>query len=708
MNALRTARSCVLTAATVAAPAFVAAPATAQDGLPPVLDVRTAGIEAVDPAEKDRALHAVLPRLAERLTELPVEIALATDGDPISAASTARAIDLAWSALFGEAGLTVRPGPGPFGYGVAAWTDPAGTVTPDRLRRGIDELIAPLGMGFQETDAGPALMTPFGPAPLRTFDGDTAVISLGIEEPRPRPVEMFDLPRDATPLASVHVNLRELTAPLAPLLQAQNPELRQQLFDAGIIGPDAPIADAALGVDRELLHFTLRYREAEDLFEKTGAGRSVVFTERDLRVVPRDATVLAAIPFNLHQIMTVREAVIAAEGEDPLAMVEQGLGVDLDEALFENVGPRAIYYQSDSTGGGGLLSSVLIVELRDAAAFEDTLARAAELGNTLAVGEARGYVRAIERTFGGHAMNTLTFPGLPVPLELSWTVRGDRFIAAVSPTGLAAALNQIDDQDRHVVQARAFRDAVGSRMPRDGATLVCFVDNARFAPRGYGALSLGVSAFANGLRNPGEPDTFEAGALIPPFDAFVEGIEPLGAVAAWDGEDNVFHLTTDRSVLVNAAMVAGSQGIGTLQTTALAAGAMLPALGKARESARQLKSSTQVRAIVQGAAVYAQNHNDRMPASFDVMLEQGLIAPETLESPFGPAWDGGPDYAYAGGTHDFDARRIVAIDRAMYLNEDTVAVGFADTHVEMMPVWELYELLEQPVNEGTRAELRID
>src|SRR6185436_7881786 len=46
---------------------------------------------------------------------------------------------------------------------------------------------------------------------------------------------------------------------------------------------------------------------------------------------------------------------------------------------------------------------------------------------------------------------------------------------------------------------------------------------------------------------------------------------------------------------------------------ALLIGILLPALGKARQSARQLKDSTQVRGLHQGCVTWAQNNGDDYP-----------------------------------------------------------------------------------------------
>ena len=59
---------------------------------------------------------------------------------------------------------------------------------------------------------------------------------------------------------------------------------------------------------------------------------------------------------------------------------------------------------------------------------------------------------------------------------------------------------------------------------------------------------------------------------------------------------------------------------------ALLIGILLPALGKARQSARQLKDSTQVRGIHQGMVVWAQNNNDDYPLPSRIDRQNYVIA----------------------------------------------------------------------------------
>jgi prepilin-type N-terminal cleavage/methylation domain-containing protein len=88
---------------------------------------------------------------------------------------------------------------------------------------------------------------------------------------------------------------------------------------------------------------------------------------------------------------------------------------------------------------------------------------------------------------------------------------------------------------------------------------------------------------------------------------------------------------------------------------ALLIGILLPALGKARASARQIKDSTQVRGVHQGMVMFAQNNNDNYPvpsnldkgnttmatgqfkdlprAITSVMIYNGFFGPELCVSP---------------------------------------------------------------------------
>jgi prepilin-type processing-associated H-X9-DG protein len=174
-----------------------------------------------------------------------------------------------------------------------------------------------------------------------------------------------------------------------------------------------------------------------------------------------------------------------------------------------------------------------------------------------------------------------------------------------------------------------------------------------------------------------------------------------------EGDDMVARMQLDRSLLVNLAggfgIIGGSSG--TIATTALMTGLLLPALTKARESAKEAKSAAQLRGISMAMMTYAAENDDRMPASMEDLLQAGYLTDDMLQSPVGPAPEGDDYWISIGGQNDSDAERVLGYDRAMFAHGDKVAVVFFDGHVEIMDVFEFEELLEREPNAGKDFDL---
>jgi hypothetical protein len=126
-------------------------------------------------------------------------------------------------------------------------------------------------------------------------------------------------------------------------------------------------------------------------------------------------------------------------------------------------------------------------------------------------------------------------------------------------------------------------------------------------------------------------------------------------------------------------------------------GILLPALGKARQSAQQIKSSTQVRGIVQACTIYAQNDpNGEMPPAAgweDALIGQGLFSRELLIAP-GADETLGTSYIYVPGWNDkklADAgispsqQVLVYEDMDKFPRQRGINIGFYDGTVNFMP-----------------------
>ncbi len=113
-------------------------------------------------------------------------------------------------------------------------------------------------------------------------------------------------------------------------------------------------------------------------------------------------------------------------------------------------------------------------------------------------------------------------------------------------------------------------------------------------------------------------------------------------------------------------------------------GIFLPALGKARQAAQQIKSSTQLRMIGQALAIYAQNNRDHFPeAGADWkarLISNGSVSAEMFEAP--GAAPGQESYFYNPAAKSMNATSILVYENPDLWRGRGMNVVFGDNHVE--------------------------
>lgn len=686
--------------------------ASAQDvaqDLGVMLDVRFAGLANISPHEKDAAAYRAVMMLGERLAEIPAE----TDGP----AEMQDGIELLWEFLSGTHALRVdRTAEGP-GIGLAL------TISPKAPMDGQDFLEKLAGFsaatnGTIEADGeGYLLHTPMGNATLRSQDvlGRSSVVGLmGTQEPAQTSLMSGDLPRGTTPMLTAEANLKLLGGMIAQAIAEDENDFRELYEAHRWVVDEAPVLRVAYGNTAEEQHLAARLVESKAWLTKLGVDPAITFTADDLGDIPQDATAMTVFPFDLGVVIGFVDWLAEQVGEDPFGDFEEEFGFDIRGDVLENLGPRFAYYQSLSTGGGGILSAVVVAELKDPERLAATHADLVAQFNELAARETKGYVRIRPWNAAGEVAFSVATPGLPVPIEPSWAIVNGKFVAALSPIGLQAAIEQIVPGGGSIADNKLFREAVTPRIPEGGAVQITFSDTAHFARSGYGTANLLMSALSNAVRSPSNPAR-EAGILIPGYGAFMEGIRPLASVEYFEGNDYVSTVRLDGSTLVQLAEGIGQFGGGQGMVAMVAAqtAVLLPALERSRQSARQLIGATNVRALGQAIVVYSSNNAGKLPPSYEVLFEEGLITPDLLISPLGTAWDGQGDIVMRTTidpdlANSFRADVIVVMDRAMYVNGNAVVnVGFADNHVEALAQWEVDEYLGMELNAGAREDFKL-
>lgn len=538
--------------------------------------IRSGGMDSILVDEKDQGLLKALHLLIdERLLELPGEFGAPPDF-PIEAV---------------QVGVNAFTGPMSFRLGMLKDADPmAGPpvyaqldiYAADRDRamgiaRTFGQLLAMSGGGIPTRPSdidGVTLMQPEEGVNLYfgiPEGGNTFTIALNELDLKPPNIGEMGLPRNVQPAVAFKLDFNEL-APLAEMfMQQMGPQgdmMRGQLEAMGLMGDDAMSITAACGHTADRCLFTARIVNGAALNERMGMTVGPL-TASHLQMIPADATYATISRSKLSgigQAMEMMMAQMAEMGafpadEDPFAMIQQQIGIHPIDDFFAHLGDTIGYYTSDTTGNGGILSSVLFVELSNPAGFQQTLARLEGMINQMAGQETDGHVQIRTRKIGNQSVTSLMFPGLPIPLELSYGIHGDYLYAALAAENVVAAINQTNGSSSNITENPRFREMGGDRAL--GAQSVSFTDTPRLAGSGHGLTTLLCKAMENVVRSPNN-ERRDVGTIMPSSADLVAGAKATVTITKVDGADYVMMSQGDRSILVNI-----SAGIGWLGGSSL-------------------------------------------------------------------------------------------------------------------------------------------
>ncbi|MCA3005176.1 MAG: hypothetical protein LW650_00740 [Planctomycetaceae bacterium] len=375
------------------------------------------------------------------------------------------------------------------------------------------------------------------------------------------------------------------------------PSLQEQ----GVIGPEAITYSLSLAHTDDSTVFTML---------ESGKGRFVrpeqrqVLPESAYRLIPADAQFGTITTADLSGFVQSIKSLIAAEPDAKRAFAEitKQVGVDPVADILGNLGGVSGYYASDATGGGGLGSVVAFVGITDRAKLASANEKLATWATAMLSGEdtARGYAAIRSWTDGSiNGMDqqvfwSLRFPGVPVPIEPTWTMTDTHLIIGLTPQAAMAAVAQaVGKGDAGIFSNTAVTGALPSG-PRQYETFA-FNDTRTTFKAGYPLVSLAGSGLANLVRSrAGDSGTVrEPGIIVPPYNVLARNLKPEVSMTFWRGDDRVSQSISDKSLVVNVGST-----LGRLQTFAPAVallGGVVPAFVQAREAAERVQREQQLR-----------------------------------------------------------------------------------------------------------------
>lgn len=535
----------------------------------PVFVVETDGLEALAPSPADAALVRAVAMIPDRVAELGREIPDFDPGDAPMVSDAVRAVGSPMSLA-----VVFDPARADGGVPYAAAFD----VQMDRdtaagLARGIIDAIAadiPVPLEPSTRHAGAfEVLSPAGPVhfgPATASDG-TPVLRLG-----------FGSVPDADELIPERfqggaLRFHASMAGLQPLIRMG---LGQADLPPGIMMQiDADLTAAGFLGDRTLaLSGSVRHADERVVTDVVATNAGKLWDVVGLSREPIDAKLLEAVPADVYSVSCGRftfdflAAALdkAASYGAPTPMLEQQaqqlFGLDFRQDILAALGGNAAVYTAESTGGGGMLASVALLEIRDRERLAQTHTRLLTMadGATMLIPVAGRYISLKPWEHDGTQLFSLRFPGVPVPFEPTWAIAGDWLVVGASPQATLAAIAQATgDGDAGLVSNAAFRASVPAR---DDLAALSFTDHRRAFRGGFGAVSMVGSALGNAARSPwGAPR--EPGLVVPPYTELAEAAQPAVMMARWEGDDLVVRSYGSSSLLAGTAVKLGAWGGGS-------------------------------------------------------------------------------------------------------------------------------------------------
>ncbi|MDF1837675.1 MAG: hypothetical protein P1V35_07400 [Planctomycetota bacterium] len=522
---------------------------------------------------KDQAMRGALDLLGERLLELPGEIPDLRDMpahlipmvyDMVGSAKTIRIMD-------------AREASSMIPVSALVMVDPGDQEKATLWMTTMEGLLRQAGAPVGARDAEGWLPFEGAPFPVRMGVNDGALV-LAASEPTVGPLSLDSatLPNGIAPSFAARIDLGTALEMVMPMLEMAEPEIGGIVADVtGALRLDDFSMEMACGSDASKSYTSVVLPGFGTAMREMGALPAEGLTSADLKLIPADATMANIQSFDMNAmfdvVLDIAEPFLAEEGiEDPIAMVEGMTGVNIKRDLLDHLGTHMGSYFSDSTGGGGLMSMVMFMEVKDAEKLNAGIQRISGLINGVLAQEAEGYVqmRSIDR--GGKTCHTLTFPGLPVPFEPTMVMGENNLFIALTPQAALVAAQMETGTGAGLMDNTQFATNFDGNY--ENLYGVSFFRDDAFMREGYGLTSLICSGLSNGVRSKMNSQR-DAGLIMPTFPELMKNVRPtVGVTRVNEAGDFVTTMEGDPSFLVNM-----TRGVGYMVSNPTAWIGFIPA-----------------------------------------------------------------------------------------------------------------------------------
>ncbi|NLX07152.1 MAG: DUF1559 domain-containing protein [Phycisphaerae bacterium] len=477
------------------------------------------------------------------------------------------------------------------------------------------------------------------------------------------------------------------------------PKARQMLGTLGLVRTGT--MNILSGFDGQRLVTSLLLETPEPRTGLLAAFRQIDPARLD--VVPPDATSASIDDLDLGKLYdTIMKTVMAADEQAlhqlmaQIAGAQEQLGFRIRQGLVESISGPFVYFdvppmQMVEAPAGG---AVVIAGLKDTEVFQQAIQKL----TGLIMQQAQGYAQATTQPAGERVMNVIVIPQLAL-LQLSptWTIVDNQLVVATNPSLCTLAIRRLTAENPESVRTTEAYKQVMVDLP-EGLIALRFINTQRQWSQALTMLQQFWPMMAMGAQQQAQ---ITLPMMLPPAQDILKHMAPSLDYSWLDAQG-----LRSRTI---GAFGGGSSPLSLVAVAGVGTAVALPALSRARETARRSVSMSNLRQIGIAMMMYANDFEDQLPPDLEALVANRYVTKEVFSSPLKPEAFDGPSYVYTGPrklsevpdvTHE-----ILAHENPAYLSEGT-NVLFADSHVEWMKPDEFrqrlqatYERLGKPMPE---------
>jgi len=436
--------------------------------------------------------------------------------------------------------------------------------------------------------------------------------------------------------------------------------------------------------------------------ENTNSGDSVfpgeALDREALLVIPESSTWATAfrvsIPAAYDTAMRVIQTVdseLRTKAQSSIDGLSKTLGFDFVDDFLKLLSGTIVMYGDDSAGIAVPFGSTAF--LLKSPNAEKLRARIRDIAAGMSHTAGKKSMKLSNLKHEGVEIDTVALNGIPLAVMPSWTAHNDWLVVGLAPQAVTAAIDRLNLKNpatTSLIESKRFRkycDHVGEI----GSSL-SYVDLRSTIGDAYPLANMGLQmaaaqAGANGSTIP----------QLPPFDALSEHVFPDITVTR---ADKYGSLTTSYGPLPFNAGVGSPTSIATV---AMATSILLPSLSRARELSKRTVCAANMRGIIQGMYIHAQD-DQMFPENFQILIEEEYTTPKMFVCPSSTCEEGDLEccYIYIPGQGTVDhPRNVVLYEKTDAHLGEGCNVMFQDSHVEFVTP---YSRVEELVKE-TKARL---